>query len=288
MKAGDEVGSAAWVRDRLRALPPDGNWIDTEPCQELITWLYAVARKRAGHAGVAKRDRIEVAQDAMPAIVSALQRSRDRFATAGNPAAVLERVAMRAVSSGAHRIRMRGFGGVSANGRNWRIPYPRSIGGDVALRLLDDLPDPTHAQCRAIEEAAADIAGWVTHQLGLALTDDAGHAVVYVLERLITGRTRAALVRGGRIGLAADPAMSHLGFDPAGARAFARWLLGRSDPGHERPAVLDAALLGETAHPEVLAAWRLTALEVGFAREQTDAAVMPRAGRPPRTSRHIA
>src|SRR4051794_9904934 len=106
MQIREEIGSAAWVRARLQTLPSGDSWVDAGACHELITWLYAVARHRAGTAGVAAHDRDEVAQDAMPVIASALKRSRGKFAHAGNPAAVLERVAARAVSCAAHRVRM--------------------------------------------------------------------------------------------------------------------------------------------------------------------------------------
>lgn len=265
MQAGAGVGSAGWVRDRLRDLPPGDGWVDTDACRELINWLYAVARQRAASAGVESHDRAEVAQDAMPAIVSALQRTRFGFADARNPAAALERVTLRAVSCSVHRIRMRGLGGVPANGRNWGTPYPRSVGGDAALRLMADVHSSGGGSSHEIEAAAAAVASWVAERVEVTLIEDAVHAIIYILERLVSGRARAALVRGNRVGLASDPAMFHLGFDPAGARAFAAWLLGRRDPAHERPAVLDAALLGENTQPKVLLQWRRTALDFAFA-----------------------
>src|SRR3954453_14850912 len=111
MQIHEEVGSAAWVRDRLRALPSGADWVEAAACRGLIPWLSRGARRRAAGSGVPRGDRDEVAQDAMPVIVAALRRSGAKFARAGNPAAVLERVAARAVSWAAHRIRMRGLGG---------------------------------------------------------------------------------------------------------------------------------------------------------------------------------
>lgn len=262
MQASAGVGSAEWVRDRLA---PNDGWVDTDGCRELINWLYAVARQRASVAGVESHDRAEVAQDAMPAIVSVLNRSRERFAAASNPAAALERVTAWAVSCGVHRIRMCGLGGVSANGRNWGTPYPRSVGGDAALRLMAKIHSSHAEPSHEIEASATAVASWVAQHMQVTLSDDAVHAITYILDRLVSGRLRAALVRGSRVGLASDPAMFHLGFDPAGARALAAWLLGRSDTGHERPAVLDAALIGEDVRPEQLMQWRRTALDFGFA-----------------------
>lgn len=266
-----EVGSPTWVRDRLRALPADDSWTRTNACRDLISWLYPVAMHRAGMAGVPTSDRAEVAQDAMPRIISALKRSRARFARAGNPAALLERVTARAVSGGVHRMRMAGLGGVPPNGRHWRTPYARTLGGDLAQEILIALPSDADQPSFEVDDAAARIGTWVTVHLGVYLTADAVHAVTYALDRLVAGVSRGALARGGYVGLGDDPAMRHLGFTPQTSRVLARWLLGRTDRSRGFPSVLNAALLDEEVGSEVLAAWRRTAIEAGFAHDQNSA-----------------
>lgn len=275
-----QPGSPSWVRERLRAMPADDGWSRVDACRELIGWLYPVAVHRAGMIGVPPSDRREVAQDAMPSIVSALKRTRAQIANANNPAALLEHITARAISGGAHRLRMAGMGGVSPNGRHWLTPGVYTLGGDLGWDLLEAVPYGPDRPCREVEQAAAQVARWVAAHLDVRLNPDARHAVVYVLDRLAAGVGRAALVRGGHTALADDPAMRHLGFEPSGSRTFARWLLGRSDARHGLPSVLDAAVLGKAFGPDVLADWRRAAIQAGFAVEGRDAGITPLRARP--------
>lgn len=282
----ERPGSCSWVRDRLEALPDGDEWAETAACKELIEWLHGIAKHRAAVAGVAHADRAEVAQDAMPRIVRALKYSRAGFASAHNPAAMLERVTARAVAAARHRVCMSGLGGVAPNGRNWRAPFPRVLGGSTAARIIELLPASDESPGRDVERTAAALAAWVREHLGVEMTDDAVHATVYVLDRLVTGVGRAALVRGGPAGLAGDPAMRHLGFEPTTSRRFARWLLGRTDPGHRAPAVLDAFLAGQATPLNVLEEWRRTALgdgAQGWAEPPVDTSALAR-----RSTRRIA
>jgi len=119
------VGSSDWVRNHLSALPPGGGWGEHAAGRELLSWLSAIVRYRAGSAHLLAHERADIAQDAMLPIVRALAGSRARIVDADNPAAVLERVAARAVAAARHRARMAGMGGVAANGQNWHARYPR-------------------------------------------------------------------------------------------------------------------------------------------------------------------
>lgn len=263
-------GDSEWVVQRLSAMRIDSNWSRSRSCDELIDWLYAVAEHRARSNGIAAQDRAEVAQDAMPEIVAALRTAREPNAMSENPAALLERVAARAVSHAAYRMRMCGVGGVPANGRNWRTPPLRLVDEDLARPLLEELPVSIDRPSRAIEAAADTVAAWVAAHVDVCLTADGANAVAYVLDRLASGVSRGVLVRGGYTGLGADPAMRYLGFDAAAARALGRWLLGRADRGHEMASVLDSALLGEPVSARVLAGWQRTALDYEFATANPD------------------
>jgi hypothetical protein len=264
--SGDR-GSSDWVRARLLALSGCDNWTEHPACPVLVEWLYTVVQHRTGALGLPSQTRADVAQDAMAPVLRAVHTSRARIAAADNPAAVLERVAVRAVAAGGHRVRMAGLGGVAANGRNWGATYPRHIGGDAALRLLELLPDPVYEPCRAVEDTAARLALWVSENLNVALSSDTVDAIVYVLDRLVAGVSRGSLVRGSHSGLASDPAMRHLGFDAASAGAFACWLLGRRDAEHEAPSVLDAFLDGASPVPIEAERWRRQAVKFKFAAE---------------------
>lgn len=286
MQATDEVGSAQWARDRLHALAADDDWSGMPACSELIDWLYPVALHRARTSGVPRRDLLEVAQDAMPWIVRALRRSAPQIASALNPAAVLERIVERAVAAATHRLRMAGLGGVQPNGRHWHKPYPTIWRYGTAARLLETIQAVEEETDHAVEDVADQLAEWVTSHLSVVLTDEALHAVVYVLDRLLARVGRAALVRGAHAGLSGDPAMRHLGFDAAAAGAFARWLLGRADAGHKAPALLDAFLDANEPKSEVLTRWRDVAVEHGFARELASVTNLPPTE--PRPARRIA
>jgi DNA-directed RNA polymerase specialized sigma24 family protein len=266
------IGSAEWARCRLcsGALANDER---SSADDELIQWLYSVARRRALAAGVRSADCAEVVQDAMPRIVHLLTRRREGLARADNPAAFLERVAARSVSAAVHRLRMAGMGGVSPNGRNWRVQYPKIVAGEAASALMD--ATTAHRSDEAsveVETLARKISEWVSAQLHVRLTADAIDAVVYIMDRLVAGTSRAALVRGGNVALAGDPAMGHLGFSPSTASGFARWLLGRSDPGHEAPSVLDAVLADDAPATDVIAQWARVAVDTGAAVSMADGA----------------
>lgn len=259
-------GSAAWVRARLEIdAAAFGVGAAHEGIAELTDWMYAIVRHRASAVGGAADERDDIVQDAMLQICRALDGSRARFAVAENPAAMIERVAARAVCAGRHRVGMSGLGGVASNGRTWHARYPRRIGGDTAMRIVNNRTEPRHEACREIEVAAARVAGWVSVHVGVVLTADAEAAVIYVLERLVSGVSRESLVRGSHSALGNDVAMRHLGFHSAAAGAFAVWLLGRNGQGRAAAPVLDAALLG--AHFEAVETkrWRRQSLEFGFA-----------------------
>lgn len=262
-----QVGSGEWVRERLAALPPGDDWGEHPACRELIDWLYSVVLHRVRTLRGVRYVEDEVVQDAMLLVVRALRRSRATYAQAANPGALLERVTARAVAEGRHRARMRGMSGVAANGRNWKVLYPRRIGGLAADWLFEELPAPEFEPCRAVDDVAARVAASAAEHLGVRLSPDALDATVYVLDRLVAGVSRTALVRGGSSGLAVDPAMRHLGFDPRASRAFGAWLLGRHDRGHSAPSLLDAVVDGEMPCVEVTQRWRRQALTAGFATE---------------------
>lgn len=259
------VGSREWVRSRLEVLPPGREWAEHAAANELIDWLYSVVRQRAKSTFLGPDERDEIAQDAMTPLVRGLQRSRECYARADNPAAVLERVAARAVGGSAHRLRMSGLGGVPANGRHWRATYPRPVRGDAAHRIFRTLPESTFAPSQAVDDAAGRIARWVLANVGVDLSPDAVNALVYVLDRLVSGVSRPVLLRGAHSGLGADPAMGHLGFTAPAASAFGTWLLGRDDPEHNAPSVIDMALGDELADGRSAKRWRRTAVRYGFA-----------------------
>jgi len=223
-----------------------------------------VVHRRIRLIGAAWHEFDDITQAAMAPIVATLVRSRDRLLRADNPAAVLERVAARGVAAGRHRVRLAGLGGVHENGRHWRANYPRVIGGDQAQQIFQELPAPVFEPCREIDDAAARVDRWVLTTLAVQLSSDAWDAVVYVLDRLVDGVSRAALLRGGHSALGNDPAMRHLGFTPAGGAAFGVWLLGRQDPAHNAPSVLDAVLLSEEAAASSIVRWRREAVRYGF------------------------
>jgi len=264
-QGASRVGSGDWVRSQLSALPPGAEWGEHPAGRELLQWLSAVVRHRAASSNLLSYERADIAQDAMLPILRTLAGSRERIEGADNPAAVLERVAARAVAAGGHRARMAGLGGVAANGQNWHARYPRQIGREAALRMLAELPTPVHESCRQVEDAGTRVARWVCAQLGVRLTEDAVHAVVYVLDRLVAGVSRGALLRGAHSGLGTDPAMRCLGFRSPAASAFGVWLLGRHDAGHNAPSVLNAALYGEAPDNLSVERWRRVALRAGFA-----------------------
>lgn len=261
----ERIGSRGWVRSRLVSLPSTDPCHESVPFRELLEWLYTVVQRRARSLDLPGYLQADIAQDAIEPILRALDLSRVRIAQAENPAAVLERVASRAVGAGRHDARMAGLAGIPANGRNWRASYPRYISGQAADRLLEALPMPADEPAGAVEDTAGRLSVWVLGHLDIRLSPDAVNATVYILDRLVAGVSRASLVRGGDSNLAADPAMRHLGFDPAGARAFAVWLLGRDDPKHNAASVLDAFVEGVPPAPLVVERWRRRAVKIGFA-----------------------
>lgn len=257
-------GSASWVRARLMTLPLADGWTNHPACTELIEWLYTVVRHRASALPEPPHARADIAQDAMTTVFQALQRSRPRLVRQDNPAAVLERVAERAIDAACHIQRMSGFGGVAPNGRNWHKPYPARVGdhGDIESLMVADSPC---SASRHTDRTVSRIVTWAFDRLGIAVTTAAVDATTYVIDRMLSGLSRSSLTRGGHSGLAHDPAMRHLGFQPAAAHAFAGWLLGRHDRQRDSPGVLDAALLGAEPDDVTCARWRRTALQFGLA-----------------------
>ncbi len=266
-------GCQEWVAERASVLQEDAQWTSSVACHELLDWLYAVAARRASALPLSADERRDVVQDAMTPIVRALDPAAGCLASAGNPAAVLERVAARAVGEARHRVRMAGLGGVPANGQNWRARYPRRIGGEAARQLLEQLPTPVFDSCGAVDAAAIQVRAWIAEHLGVTLIADAFDALVYVLDRLVAGLSRSALVRGGNSSLRRDPAMRHLGFTDAAASCFGVWLLGRSDAQHNAPSVLDAAFGGDV-DPVSVERWRQVATAAGFAAGADSGAVV--------------
>ena len=161
---------------------------------------------------------------------------------------------------------MSGLSGVPANGQNWRLGYPRRIGGEAARRLLEERPTPAQAQDPAIEHTATRVVDWVDLHVDVRMSDDARDAIVYCLDRLVAGVSRPALLRGGHSALGADPAMRHLGFNGPAATAFGVWLLGRHDAQHSSPSVLDAAVTAVPTTELTIERWRRDALRLGFAQ----------------------
>ncbi len=261
---GSRAGSREWVRDRLAALPAGDRWAEDAAGRDLVQWLYTVVRRRVAAYALAPHERADVAQDAMSDVARTLATSRERIAVAANPAAVLERIAARAAGAARHNARMCGLGGAPPNGRNWRTRYPVRVGGEAARRICEQVPVPALDPCREVENAADVVVRWVADTLGITLTEDGRDAVMYVLDRLVAGVSRAALVRGAHSRLAADQAMRHLGFGPKEASAFAVWLLGRSDAHHHTPSVLDAALIGVHCERADIDRWREIATACSF------------------------
>jgi hypothetical protein len=264
---GAERGTASWVRDRLDAISDREDWAQHPACGELIDWLYSIIQRRAARMDLPRHVRGDLVQDAMTPIVQALCRSRATIAGADNPAALLQQVAARALAGAGHAHRMAGYSGVAANGQNWRAEYPRRVAGETLTPFLEEAMAPVRPGLPAVERVASRIAEWVFERVGVELSPDAVDATVYVIDRLLSGVGRNALVRGGHSGLGTDPAMRHLGFDAAAANAFGCWLLGRADAEHNAASVLDAALFGESPSPVTDARWRRQAVMFGFAAD---------------------
>jgi DNA-directed RNA polymerase specialized sigma24 family protein len=260
-------GSVSWVRERLLALCGDEQWATRREGRELVEWIHVTVQRRARKLGLSPDASDEVAQDAMARVVRALATSRATYATAINPAAIVERVAARAVAESRHRVMMAGFGGVAANGQNWRARFPRQIGGDAARQLFEELPVPDPVADTSVLDAADRIGEWVVDRVGVRLTATGKHAVVYVLDRLVAGVGRPSLLRGGHSALGSDPAMRYLGFDGTASRAFALWLLGRCDADHRTPSVLDAALLGQDVDALTAERWGRDGIRFGFVHD---------------------
>jgi hypothetical protein len=261
------IGSADWVRARLIGVTTAG--VDRQDA-ELVDWLYTVLRCRAAQTHVYHEERADIIQDAMCTLLRVLQHSAPGLARSDNPAAVLERVAARAAAAGTHRTKMAGLGGVPPNGQNWRTRYPRPIGGLRADRILAELPEPTHQPDPHVEHAARRVTEWVARSIGVQLTSEAEHAITYIIDRLVAGAGRSALLRGAHSRLATDPAMRHLGFNHHTAHAIAVWLLGRDDAHTRAASVLDHALLGVEPGAARIAQWEQTALHAGFATSLTE------------------
>jgi hypothetical protein len=259
-------GSAEWVRARLASIRGARCW-DAGDAEELLGWLRIVAARRARE--VPERDRPDVLQNGLIEILRAVQQSAREFANAENPAALLERVVDRAVRRARHQASMSGLGGVPANGRNWRKAYPRHVSGDAAMRVLTELPASVSEPCLAVERVACRIAEFVLERVEVELSADAIDAIVYILDRLLDGVSRATLVRSAHSGLRGDPAMRYLGFEAGAAAAFGCWLLGRDDGAHRGPSVLDAFLDGEAA-PSAVAQWRRQSIAFGFVADPDD------------------
>jgi DNA-directed RNA polymerase specialized sigma24 family protein len=258
-------GSSNWVRVRLVEGVGVDDWAQGLAGRELIDWLQAVVLRRLGRSSLGSEGIQDIAQDAMVSILEALNTSRAEFARAGNPAAVLERVAERACAEACHRARMQGLGGLPPNGRHWGVRPPQPIGGAKALWIFENLPRPEYLPDPDVEAAAQRADRWITAHVGVMLSEDSVEAVIFVLGRLVDGVSRSSLTRGGHSSLRVEPAMRHLGFEPDAAGVFGVWLLGRTDAEHNAAAVLDAALDGEPADQRCLDRWRRIALRYGFA-----------------------
>lgn len=271
-RSTDGRGSATWVRTKLTALSENEDWAAHAASADLINWLYVIVQQRARTLAVSADARADIVQDTMTPLVRALNDCRTQFAAAGNPAAVLERVAARAVGESRHRLMMCGMSAVQPNGQNWRARYPRRIGGDAGRHIIEEQPNPDFDLDPAIERAAVRTREWVSDNLDVCMSADAEHALVYVLDRLVAGVSRAALVRGGHSALRSDPALRHLGFSPGAASAFGLWLLGRRDTQHGAASVLDAAIAGDPVDHLTAQRWRRDALRFGFAHPAASAA----------------
>jgi hypothetical protein len=258
------------------------DWTRRAECTELVNWLYTVVQHRSRRVSESRTARADVCQDAMTAIVQALRTaaSRDRLAHRDNPAAVLERIAERAVEAACHVHRMAGYSGVAPNGRNWRKAYPVRVGSDENLDSLAARRDgPIPMSGASVDAATERVRAWVEGQLGVTMTEPALDATVYVLDRIFAGLHRSSLMRGAHSGLSRDPAMAHLGIETSAAHAFGCWLLGRPDGKPPTPGVLDLALADGVADDLLAARWRRLAVVTGFG--QVDHALRaPRAKAP--------
>lgn len=266
-KAG-RPGSSDWVRDRLSEVPASSSWTHGRACDELVGWLYRVVQHRSNRLNGTWSARADIAQDAMTAVFHALRTpdSRARIAARNNPAAVLERVAARAVESARHRYQMAGLSGVPPNGRNWHKAYPTRLGGHDDVETYADAT--AAAMTDAIDHAgriAIRVSTWSHANLGLRLHTDAIEAIAYVTDRLLAGVSRSSLLRGGHSALAGDPALRHLGIAAEAAHSFACWLLGRQAPASTSPpGVLDLALSNARPDQVTAARCRRTAIDCGL------------------------
>lgn len=261
-------GSSDWVRARLSQVPASTSWTHERACEELVGWLYSVVQHRSNRLNGTWSARADIAQDAMTAVFHALRTpdSRERLAARNNPAAVLERVAARAVESARHRYQMAGFSGVPPNGRNWHKAYPTRLGGHDDVETYADTAAATAAD--AVDHAgriAIRVSTWSRGNLGLRLHPDAIEAIAYVADRLLAGVSRSSLLRGGHSALARDPALRHLGITAEASHPFACWLLGRQDPASASPpGVLDLALSNARPDQVTAARCRRTAIDCGL------------------------
>lgn len=257
-------GSPEWARTQMLAIAGSG-WADAGDGAELVDWLYTVAKRRARRLSLRGDDLAEVVQDSMVHVVRSISSSAQRYACAVNTAAVLERVVGIAVVDSCHCVRMRGYGGVHANGEHIHDRYPVRVSGVAGESALERPLAPSRIDLRPVEDLARRTTQWVRMRIGVELTPGAADAVVYVLDRLCGGLSRTSLLRGGHSRLRVDPAMRHLGLSERAAGGFAVWLLGRNDHPHQAPAVLDAALSDTEPPPMTIHRWRRNALRFGFA-----------------------
>ena len=257
-------GSGSWVRQRLLAAPDYDTWRATPEARELVDWLRIVAGRRTGRLRIDEIDRADVVQDALEWALSSLRRSSREIAGKDNPAAALEFVVSRGVAQGRHHVRMAGVAGARANGRGWHAPFPSLLHGEMAALVMADLLEDDFGESQFMEQFVQRLVEWVVANLGIVITDDAAHAVMYVLDRVVAGAGRSALLRGEHSALTRDPAMRYLGFTPAAARRFAVWLLGQSTRTRTWPSLLDAVVEGRRPDAPSLSHWRREALKYGF------------------------
>ena len=214
-------GSAEWVRARLATLVESDDWRATPECGEIFAWLYTVAAHRARRLSLRGHDLDEVVQDSMLRMVRALSTSTRTYLRAANPAAMLERIAIRAVAESSHNLRMYGYGGAASNGQNMTVMYPVRVGADSAEHAFDQVPAPVLRTGPDTEAVARHVARWVRKNVGVELTAPVVDAVIYVLDRMVSGVSRASLVRSSHGRLRVDPALSYLGLSEASAGGFA-------------------------------------------------------------------
>jgi hypothetical protein len=257
-------GSGSWVRQRLLAASDYDTWRATPEARELIDWLRIIAARRTGRLRIDVIDRPDVVQDALEWALSSLRRSFREMAGKDNPAAALEFVVSRGVAQGRHHVRMAGIAGARANGRGWQAPFPSLLHGEMAALVMGDVLEDECVESQFMEQFVHRFVEWVVADLGILITDDAAHAVMYVLDRVVAGAGRSALLRGGHSSLTSDPAMRYLGFTPTAARRFAVWLLGQSTRTRIWPSLLDAVVEGRSPDAMSLAHWRREAIKYGF------------------------